>query len=59
MCSHQYMFNGAAAFNQDIRPWSTVQVTNMWRMIQGAAAFNQDIRNWNTAQVTTMTKVTS
>ena len=53
------MYNGAAAFNQDIRPWSTVQVTNMWRMIQGAAAGNQDIRNWNTAQVTTMTKVTS
>ncbi len=37
------MFNGAAAFNQNIGAWNTAAVTNMAGMFQSAAAFNQDI----------------
>ena len=48
------MFDGAAAFNQDIGTWNTSQVTTCQRCSVSAAAFNQDIGSWDTSQVTNM-----
>jgi len=60
------MFEGAAAFNQDISQWDTVLVETMASMFKGAAAFNQHIKTrvinfgqgpmtrWSTAKVKTM-----
>jgi surface protein len=50
----KYMFQGAAAFNQDIGQWNVSQVTDMEYMFQGAAAFNQDIGQWNVSSVQDM-----
>jgi len=52
------MFEGAAAFDQDISDWNTGEVQSMKNMFEGAAAFDQNIRTsgvkWNTAKVTRM-----
>ena len=48
------MFQGAAAFNQDISKWNTSLVTNMSSMFNNAANFNQYIASWDTSRVTTM-----
>ena len=49
------MFNGAAAFNQNINGWNTGAVADMYGMFCGAAAFNQNINGFDTGAVTTMT----
>ena len=48
------MFEGAAAFNQDIGAWNVSAVTDMVSMFEEAAAFNQDIGAWNVSAVTVM-----
>jgi surface protein len=40
------MFNGAAAFNQNISSWSVIRVTDMANMFNGATIFNQDLSSW-------------
>ena len=40
------MFQGAAAFNQNISSWNTAKVTDMNAMFSGAALFNQTW-SWN------------
>ncbi len=54
LTSLRSMFNGAAAFNQNIGNWNTSNVTDMGWMFSGASAFNQNIGNWNTSNVTDM-----
>jgi len=46
------LFEGAAAFNEDLSKWDTSKVTNMWCMFMGARAFNHDLSKWNTSNVT-------
>ncbi len=48
-----YMFNSAAAFNQDISAWDVSQVQTMERMFandpsagNGETSFNQDLSSW-------------
>ena len=48
------MFQGAAAFNQNISSWNTAKVTDMNAMFSGAALFNQNIGSWSTILVTDM-----
>ena len=50
-----YMFNRAAAFNQDIGSWAVSKVTNMQSMFSAAEAFNQDISSWDVSKVKNMT----
>ena len=40
------MFQGAAAFNQNIGSWNTAAVTDMRNMFYGASAFNQNLSGW-------------
>ena len=46
LTSLRSMFNGAAAFNQNIGNWNTSNVTDMGWMFLEASAFNQDLTNW-------------
>jgi surface protein len=48
------MFEGTAAFNQDIGGWDTGGVTDMSGMFRGAEAFNRSIGEWDTGGVTDM-----
>jgi surface protein len=48
------MFNGAAAFNQDISSWNINSVANMSNMFSGASVFNADISSWDVTSVTAM-----
>ena len=48
------MFEGALAFDQDIRDWGVGNVTNMAGIFSSALAFNQDIGGWDVSNVTTM-----
>jgi len=46
------MFEGAAAFNQDLSgtyPWKVDKVTKFTNMFKNAASFNQDISGWYVA----------
>ncbi len=47
-------FNGASAFNGNIRTWNTSSVGSMNYMFQGATVFNQNISGWNTSGVGNM-----
>ena len=54
------MFNGAAAFNQDLSTWVTSSVTDMNSMFQGAIRFNQHGHVgtvWDTSKVTDMSNM--
>jgi len=42
----QNMFEGAAAFNQDITAWVPTKVTTFNSMFKNAAGFNRDIVTW-------------
>ena len=46
------MFDGAAAFNQNIGDWNTSAVTNMSYMFYEATEFNQNIGSWVVGLVT-------
>ena len=48
------MFEGAAAFNQDLDTWNTANVTGggMSYMFYAATSFNGKIGTWNTAKIT-------
>jgi surface protein len=48
------MFQGAAAFNQDISNWDVSNVSNMGQMFNIAWSFNQDISDWDVSSVTDM-----
>ena len=47
-------FNGASAFNGDIRDWDVSSVTDMQFMFAGARSFDQNIGGWDVSQVTSM-----
>ena len=46
-----FMFFGAAVFNQDISTWNTAAVTAMNSMFSSATAFDQNIGGWNVESV--------
>ena len=48
------VFEGAAAFDQDIGGWEVGAVRDMSRMFSGAAAFDQDIGGWAVGAVRDM-----
>jgi surface protein len=48
------MFQGAAAFNENIGSWNVANVTNMYAMFRMANAFNGTIGNWNVSNVIEM-----
>ena len=41
------MFEGAAAFNQDLSSRNVSQVNDFRDMFRGDSAFNQDFSNWD------------
>ena len=47
-------FNGASAFNGDIRDWDVSSVTDMQFMFSGARSFDQNIGGWDVSRVTSM-----
>ena len=52
-----YLFNGAASFNQDISGWNVGNVTSMNSTFCGAYAFNKPLGQWNTSNVTNMSSL--
>ena len=55
--SMENMFNGAAAFNQDIGDWDVSNVENMAGMFNTAQAFNGDIGDWDVSNVENMARM--
>lgn len=43
------LFDGAAAYNQNISAQNVAEVTNMGGLFYGVSAFNKDIYAWNVA----------
>lgn len=52
--SLNWMFRGAAAFNQDIASWNVANVTEMQGIFERATSFNQDLSSWSVERVVTM-----
>lgn len=50
----EFMFTGAALFNENLNEWDTSKVTNMNGMFFGASSFNSPIGNWDVSKVTNM-----
>ncbi len=49
------LFQGASAFNQDLRDWNVSRVSRMESMFSGASSFEgKGLENWNVSRVTTM-----
>ena len=48
------IFQGATAFNSDIRNWDTRNVTSFLEAFANAKAFNQDISGWDTSSAESM-----
>jgi surface protein len=49
-----YMFFGAAAYNQPLNDWDVSNVTDMTAMFYGAKAYNQPMNDWEVSNVTNM-----
>lgn len=49
-----WMFNKAAAFNQDISGWNTSNITTLYNTFYNAESFNQPIGRWNISNVTSL-----
>ena len=54
--SLQYMFDGVAEMNSDLRGWNTAKVTDLRGTFSGAAKFvlGSSLDSWDTASVTTL-----
>merc|ERR1719183_1024477 len=45
------MFQGAAAFDQDLNAWDVSKVTSITSMFEAAAAFDQDLSAWDVSNI--------
>ncbi len=54
MLSLRETFDGATAFNQDVRSWDTTTVETMFATFLRASSFNQNLSNWNISRVESM-----
>ena len=50
------LFNGHAAFNDDIGAWNTAAVTSIRGIFESASNFDRDLSTWDTTRVTDMSK---
>merc|ERR1712129_304999 len=53
------MFQGAAAFNQDISGWTVTAITTFTNMFKDASSFNQNIAIWDMTAATTSAGLTN
>jgi len=53
------MFEGAAAFNQDISGWTVTAITTFTNMFKDASSFNQNIAIWDMTAATTSAGLTN
>ena len=51
------MFNGAAAFNQNISSWAVGNVVSMSGMFLNATGFNQNLGAWDVTKITSMSNM--